>query len=361
MKGVLHRKNKDGTIRFYLRATGQRLEGSDWDDPRLLRSYADATDQDVKPIARATQGSLALLIDEYAGPPKSADGASPAFRALAETTQEQRRRVLGKVREKAGHVKARAITKEHIAGDVAACSPHAGANRLKAWRGLMGWAKKSGRLSTDPSKDVEKPRAPRSRGFVPWSLDEIEDYREHHAVGTDARLAMELCYWTASASADAVRLSRTMIGRDGLLRFERKKTGTPALLFFMSLPDWAREDLGADHAMLMACIQAMPAGRMLFLETAQGRPRSAKAFGAWLATHARAAGLPEGRSPHGLRKARAQRLAEAGFSDMARLEWLGQKDAGEAVSYAREADAKRVLLHGDFGTRQRKRSNREDK
>jgi integrase len=62
---------------------------------------------------------------------------------------------------------------------------------------------------------------------------------------------------------------------------------------------------------LAAIIADTAAGNLTFLVTDQGKPYTAAGFGNWFRDQCRAAGL-HGCSAHGLRKAAARRLAEAG-------------------------------------------------
>ena len=61
----------------------------------------------------------------------------------------------------------------------------------------------------------------------------------------------------------------------------------------------------------MAPIIAEASSNLTFLLTDQGKPYTAAGFGNWFRDQCRAAGL-SGCSAHGLRKAAARRLAEAG-------------------------------------------------
>jgi len=110
----------------------------------------------------------------------------------------------------------------------------------------------------------------------------------------------------------------------------------------MTLPDWMAKDLGEDHAIVLETLRAAP-GRLLFLETAQGNPRSAKAVGAWLGLKAQEAGLPAGRTPHGLRKSRLTSFAEMGWSIHQLMSWAGHLSPDEAILYTRRAERRRVL------------------
>ncbi|WP_273524397.1 hypothetical protein [Rhodosalinus sediminis] len=118
-------------------------------------------------------------------------------------------------------------------------------------------------------------------------------------------------YWTEAGRADVVRMNRGMISAQGTLDYARQKTGAGGCVpWSCALPPFADRET---HAHLMACLEAQRPDFML-IETRTGKPRSAKAFGQWLAETARLAGVAEGRTAHGLRKLRAMDLAERGVS-----------------------------------------------
>jgi integrase len=64
------------------------------------------------------------------------------------------------------------------------------------------------------------------------------------------------------------------------------------------------------HSDLQTILDASPASNLTFLVTAAGKLPAG--FGNWFGDCCRAAGLPLGFNAHGLRKAAARRLAEAG-------------------------------------------------
>ena len=90
------------------------------------------------------------------------------------------------------------------------------------------------------------------------------------------------------------------------------------------------------HPRLQAEITAAPAG-MTYLLTQKGAPFSAAGFTAWFVARAQDAGLAD-RSPHGLRKAAARRLAEAGCSTHQIAAITGHKTLSEVETYTRDAD-----------------------
>jgi site-specific recombinase XerD len=78
------------------------------------------------------------------------------------------------------------------------------------------------------------------------------------------------------------------------------------------------------------------------LATAYGKPFSVKGFGQMVSTAIREAGLPRRCKPHGLRKAAARRLAEAGCSASEIVAVTGHKTLAEVERYTRAAEQERL-------------------
>lgn len=93
------------------------------------------------------------------------------------------------------------------------------------------------------------------------------------------------------------------------------------------------------------------------LFTAYGEQFSVKGFGHMISTAIRAAGLPERCKAHGLRKAAARRLAEAGCSASEIAAITGHKTLAEVERYTRAADQERLARQA----MQRQSENRSGK
>lgn len=74
---------------------------------------------------------------------------------------------------------------------------------LKALRHLMAFAIEQDECKTDPTIGIKTARLPNSSGHVTWGNEQIAQYRERHANGTMARLAMELMLNIAARHHDA--------------------------------------------------------------------------------------------------------------------------------------------------------------
>lgn len=96
---------------------------------------------------------------------------------------------------------------------------------------------------------------------------------------------------------------------------------------------------------------------MTFLVTEYGKPFTANGFGNWMRDRCNEAGLPQC-SSHGLRKAMAKRLAEAGCSVNEIMSITGHKTEGEVIRYTKEAQ-KKVLADHAMNALQHGRANRK--
>src|ERR1700722_15540697 len=77
-------------------------------------------------------------------------------------------------------------------------------NSLKPVRGFIRFAIAEGELATDPTEDIEIHKdGPRSTGHMTWLEPQIAQYRQRHALGTIARLAVELLLNIAARRHDA--------------------------------------------------------------------------------------------------------------------------------------------------------------
>jgi integrase len=123
--------------------------------------------------------------------------------------------------------------------------------------------------------------------------------------------------------------------QDGRFIFQQSKTkGTVNIPL---LPDF----LIALKAMPPSSI--VPLTEATFLTTSFGHPfESAASFGNWFRQRCDEAGLPKELSAHGLRKATARRLAEAGCTSNEIAAVTGHSTLSEVARYTTDADKKRL-------------------
>jgi integrase len=319
--------DRHGNVRVYVRVPGRRkvriraLFGTD----DFILAYNAAVSEHVTAPPRAKAGSFRHLCILYYG--------SSTFKRLDVATQSWRRRALDAIAEKHGPKPVAQMEARHIRmlRDERDDRPAAANKRLKALKALFAWAcdERSDIARQNPTLTVHKiPYA--TSGHHSWTPQEIEQYRERHSVGTKPRLALELLVYTGGRREDAVRLGPQHV-RNGRVRFRQAKNEH-------------RNPTDVDfplHPQLEACIAATPSGHLTFLVTKFGQPFTPAGFGNWFRDQCDKANLHHC-SAHGLRKACAVALAEAGASPHEIASVTGHKTLSEVQRYT-DAARKRKL------------------
>ena len=191
----------------------------------------------------------------------------------------------------------------------------------------MKYAVEVGLRPDNPANGIRLPNL-KTDGYHAWTEAEIEQFQERHALGTKARLALALLLYTGQRRGDVVRLGRQHI-RDGFVHMRQQKTSIE-----LALPI---------HPTLAAIIAETPAEHLTLLTTQTGKPFSAAGFGNWFRNRCNEAELGHC-SAHGLRKAAARRLAEAGCTPHEIGAITGHASLSEVQRYTKAADQKRLAL-----------------
>lgn len=307
--------------------------------PDFIAAYVEAGK--AKPAPRHVSGSISALCAAYLG--------SHEFTRMVPSSRRIRRGVVDRISAQRGTGLLKDLRPEHLRKDIRALTPGAARNRLSAWRAILTYAVEEGLIPSDPSAGIKA-----QRGEVTphrqWTIAEISQFRAHWPAGSRERIAFEVIYWTGARCVDAARLGWQMVDSDGWLSFVQQKTGGPATCPVRDLPSWA-SSMRDDHAQFIA---ALPAGQMLWIMSSFGRGVSAKRLSMWLSSAAKSAGLPDDCTAHGLRKARAAALAEAGATTSQIGAWTGHTSLKEIAHYTRQADQRGIL----GGKREPKDGNR---
>ncbi|WP_159456674.1 tyrosine-type recombinase/integrase [Roseivivax jejudonensis] len=294
------------------------------DHPDFIAAWAAAAKELAPPKAHAT-GTI--------GSTFKAALASDRFHTFSEgyraTVTRQAEAVIAKV----GGVKASAVEQHHIRADMNS-SPNPEA-RLKAWRFWAGFCIEKSWLRADPTVGLRKPKRLNTGGHPTWSLQSIAAFRAAYPIGTTCRAIMELTYWAGARIGDVVKIGRPHIDADGVLCFRQGKTQDMAYVpWTCTLPAYAR-GMEADRQMCMDAIAHLGPG-LTFLQTNRKRARSHKSAGQDISAACRAIGLEL--SAHGLRKARAVALANAGGTTSQIGAWTGHRSLSEIAHYTAEMD-----------------------
>ena len=313
----LHRETtRHGRAVWYVRVGhGPRVRiNAEFGTPEFTQAYNAAIHGEVPPAAQADPRTLRWLVEQYR--------QSGAWRKLAPATRRQRENVFLHILKSAGSNSFAAIQRKHVIQglDARADRPSAAKHFLQTMRGLFIWAKSCDHVEKDPTEGVKAERLA-TEGFEVWTEDEIARFEAHWPIGTRERLALAVFLYTGLRRGDAARLGRQHVS-DGVISLKTEKTGTPVII--PMLPD------------LRAVIDASPTGDMVFIAGKSGKPMTKESLGNWFRESCSTAGI--GKSAHGLRKAAATRLANAGAT-VAQLEAVfGWQGGNMASLYTRAAD-----------------------
>lgn len=197
---------------------------------------------------------------------------------------------------------------------------------------LFAFAKKLKMIAANPAEEAERVKvapAERSKGFYTWTEGDIAQFRAHHALGTSARLAMELILWTDQRRIDAIHIGRQHI-TDGRIKVTQTKTGKE--LWIPVAPQ------------LLEAIVAMPPDRsspMCYLLNDAAKPFTNAAFGNWFRERCDEAEL-RNCTAHGLRKATMRRMAELDMGNQTMKSMSGHTKDDEVALYTAAANQKRM-------------------
>lgn len=266
---------------------------------------------------RVKPGTISALVVRYY---RSVD-----FWKLEKSTQATYRGVLERFREDHGHRTVVGLDKQAVRKMVEGKreTPWAANNFLKLLRVLMRFAIEEDLRRDDPTVGVRL-IAGRTTGHHSWTEGEIAQFEKTHSIGTRARLAFALLLYTGQRRGDVVRMGRQHVKGDCLL-VRQQKTGTS-----LEIPV---------HPALAKIIAQTPSDNLTFLvtnERGKSKPFTAPGFTNWFREMCREAGLPHC-SAHGLRKALARRLAEAGCSEHEIAAITGHRSLQEVRRYTQAA------------------------
>jgi integrase len=319
--------DRHGKPRFYFRRAGFKsvaLPGLPW-SPEFMAAYELALARHPITIgtSRVLPGSIRALAVSYFG--------SNAFRSMSAITQTDYRHAIDgfcrhtdKRGQQFGDKRVATLQSEHVIRMMAERKPNS-ANRLrKVLRALMKHAVEIGLRADDPTKEVRAVRV-KSDGFHSWTDAELAQYEGRHAIGSLGRLAFALLLYTGQRRSDVVHMGRQHV-RDGMLYIRQAKTGVE-----LAIP--IHKDL---EAMLAGATD-----RLTFLVNELGRPFTVGSFSNWFRVQCNMANLPHC-SAHGLRKAAARRLAEAGCTAHEIAAITGHASLKEIVRYTKAVDQKRL-------------------
>jgi len=331
LKNVTAYRDRHGKTRYRFRKTGlpsRELHG-EFGSPEFMLDLDLARNalprKTVTRPRHVQAGSIEALLVRYF--------RSPDFLRLKANTQKNYKGVLSEFRNQYGACSLADLQRHDITTIMANMSdrPSAADNLLKRLKRVMRFALDEGLISQDPTLRV-KGYNKRTEGFRTWTEQEIGQFKEHYASGSKERLALELLLCTAARRSDVVSLGWQHI-KNGMIRVYAIKTRSVSWIPI--------------HPDLQVELNALAKTNMTFLMTEYGKPFSIFGFGKWFGARTKMAGLESkimddgkmrGCTAHGLRKAAATRLADAGCTQAEIKAITGHTTDSEVARYTRERD-----------------------
>lgn len=301
--------------------------GTDYGSEEFVRRYESALyehrtgQKEGAGVSKTIPGSINDLAASYY--------RTPEWRGLADLTKKTYRGVIEPFRLEHGTKLVAKIERKHVMAILGkkADTPAAANNLRKRLGQLFDHAIALEWIKSNPAR-LTKAYKIAGDGFHTWNEAEIGLYFQYHLHGTIPHIAVALMLYTGAARVDAVKLGWTSIKEtaEGLRLQYRRQKNQKRNGILVSIPI---------HPDLWSLIHDLPKDRP-FLATAYGRGRTAAGLGNKMRDWCNEAGLPQC-SAHGLRKACARRLAEAGATAHEIMSITGHKTLAEVQRYTEAA------------------------
>lgn len=344
--GLLIERHRNGALRYRVRVEGHRTVRIHIpvgpDDPHFAHYYYAARAGEIwePPQDKAVERSLDWLCKRYL------DFLENMVKAgqMSAATLKQRRSVLTRLcdhldddGDRYGGSDIDAPTSAFVAvRDAWAAHPGAADNLIKSVRAVYKWAMERNEISHNPAAGIGVINSNPKGGAVPWTAADLRKFKEKHPVGTTANLWLTLQAFTACRIGDAIWLGREQeVMRGGItwLDWQPRKKGSA----FVSIP------------MLPPLHKATRESKVVgaaYLLSDKGKPfSSSEALRVRVQRWCEAAGLP-GRSSHGIRKAVAEMMAEAGCTQHQIMAVMAHTQAKTSEIYTKGAERRILAADG---------------
>jgi integrase len=322
MKYINRYRDRTGVWRHYFRRGGKQL-GALPGEPgseEFLAAYAAYKAQKSPAVVRdLNKDSLAKLIVDFYG--------SRFYTDLKPSSRQLYKWALDPISKAHGHRCAVTMTAEHaetIINRIGAEKPGMANLTLAVLRRVFQLAIKLRRRTDNPMDGLE----PFELGeHHTWTDAELRQFETKWRLGTRERLAYALLLYTGQRVGDVAKMNRADVS-DGHIHVVQEKTGVE--LWVPIHPD------------LQRALTAYPAKGLTLIGDANGRPLKRAALTRLMRSAIKSAGLSSRCVSHGLRKAAARRLAEAGCSASQIAAITGHKTLKEVERYTKAADQKKL-------------------
>jgi integrase len=327
--GVTRLTDRHGKVRWRYRSRGfSAYIGGAYGSEQFRSEYEAAVQGGKVPVrSRADHGTVTWLIEQYLG--------SLRFKDLSDSRKRTIRLELDWLRGVAGQYHYASLQVRHVEALMGKKDGPVAANTVKKNLSMLFnfAAKKMGYTGPNPARHADR-RKTNPDGYHTWTDDEVDRFLTRHGPGSKARLVLLLALNTGMARQDLTRAGRQLVScTDGIDRIAYRRGKTSVAADMPILPELAEE------------LRNVAADRMLFI-THDGRdnPYTPAGFGNWFRDRCTEANVPG--SLHGLRKAGATRLANAGASEWEIASYLAHTDTKEAATYTKKANRGRLSDSG---------------
>lgn len=344
--GLLIERHRNGTARIRVRVEGKPSKRVHIpvgpDDPQFAHYYyaARAGETWQPPVPRSAERSLDWLCGRYL----DFLGKMVEAGQMSAATLKQRRSVLTRLcdhtdpdGDRYGNCDMDAPASAFVAiRDAWADHPGAADNLIKSVRAVYKWAMERGEIGHNPAAGIGAINLNPKGGAVAWTPADLRKFKQRWEPGTTAHLWLTIQAFTACRIGDAIWLGREQeVTRQGQiwLDWQPRKKGSA----FVSIP------------MLQPLYEATREAKIIgpsYLLSDKGKPfASVEALRVRVQRWCEAAGLP-GRSSHGIRKAMAETMAEAGCSQHQIMAVMAHTQAKTSEVYTRDANRRIMAADG---------------
>ena len=334
--GCVEDRDRHGNVRIYYRVKGTRkirLRGTPW-TADFMAAYEGATRHSPSPLREAIAlGTWRWLCTKYLA--ECAD-----YRRLDPRTRRVRKLILESTFSEPIAPGSPKVFQDmpvskmtpdavEVLRDRKFEFPEAANSRVKAMRQVFKFGLRKKFVPVNPARDVPYIRTG-SSGYHAWTVEEVRQFEERHAIGTKARLALALLVFTGQRRSDIVKFGKQHV-KAGKLTFTQHKgrNRKPKKLTLPMLPT------------LKTIIEASPCGDLTFLINDLNRPFTEAGFGNKFRDWCNQAGLRHC-TAHGLRKAGATIAANNGATSRQLMAIFGWDSIRMAELYTRHADQERL-------------------
>ena len=347
LPGLWEEKNRNGSLRYRVRKEGDKSVKVSLpvgpDDPDFLHHYYAAREGrtwDAAPEHDEVQRSLDWLTARHL---KFLEDMVAANQMSA-ATLKQRRSILTRLCDftdpsggRYGSFDMDAPTAAFIAvRDAWASRPGAADNLIKTVRAVYSWAMERDEIGYNPAVGIAPINKNPKGGATPWTPNDLRAFKAAHPKGTTAHLWLTIQAFTACRIGDALWIGRQQektIDGKLWLEFQPRKKGSA----FVSIP------------MLPPLVEATRASKVVgpsYILNDKGLPfTSVEALRVRVQRWCKAAGL-DNRSSHGVRKAMAELMAEAGSSQHQIMAVMAHTQARTSEVYTKGVQRRGLAAEG---------------